>query len=470
MIDKLPTLKPKEISFNIEKARQGDVEARNKIIYHYSNLVINKINEEYFDSNYSKEDLFQAGIIGILKALKNLNGSTNPQIVAKIHTYINSEIEYLIGIEKKENKYKYDIINQEFELDTSDYFSNIEYMASIENIIKDLPQKQQKILYLYFFENYSQTEIAKMYNVTRSAVYFSIKTSIEYIKKEVTKKRKRFDYTKNQLIKSNDIASDIDKFKKENLNNTDFDNISDDNKEPYDEQKTIIIPKSIEIIEDLINKRDGIYQLFPNHTIDEIDNAIFLISKNEISLLKFVYSKETLDDNLKDNNFNLIVNKIHNILTNKLSICEYRQNTIYENFCDYSEEEIDISLLLINSDDKLKLELYYSKLSLIDNMYIEIKEIINKMKIILKNFSLIHKENYNIYNYFGKYSRSELNNVLFSLSQYEKEAITYRYGNDLNCPITNEKFDINFCLKLYSIFENIKEQLEKNRQNTKILK
>lgn len=47
----------------------------------------------------------------------------------------------------------------------------------------------------------------------------------------------------------------------------------------------------------------------------------------------------------------------------------------------------------------------------------------------------------NIYEYFNKYSKEEINEVISKLSDYEKELLYYIYGNDLENPVKNEKCD-----------------------------
>lgn len=46
-----------------------------------------------------------------------------------------------------------------------------------------------------------------------------------------------------------------------------------------------------------------------------------------------------------------------------------------------------------------------------------------------------------IYEYFNKYSKEEINEVISKLSNYEKELLYFRYGNDLENPIKNDKLD-----------------------------
>lgn len=46
-----------------------------------------------------------------------------------------------------------------------------------------------------------------------------------------------------------------------------------------------------------------------------------------------------------------------------------------------------------------------------------------------------------IYEYFNKYSREQIDEMLTKLTEEEKELISLRYGSDLDNPITSEKWD-----------------------------
>ena len=96
------TIEQGKVQYYITKMNEGDKEARKKIIYHYSNLVLKIIENDYNNQDYSREDLFQAGILGVLTAIKTtkennphvFSAKMNRYIHLKINTYINNENKY----------------------------------------------------------------------------------------------------------------------------------------------------------------------------------------------------------------------------------------------------------------------------------------------------------------------------------------------------------------------------------------
>lgn len=70
-----------------------------------------------------------------------------------------------------------------------------------------------------------------------------------------------------------------------------------------------------------------------------------------------------------------------------------------------------------------------------------------------------------IYEYFGQYSREQINNVLNNLSAVDRELITLRYGYDLDYPETNDKWTKEDNKKFYgSLIPKIRRLLEKQNK------
>ena len=166
--------------------------------------IIRKIVNRYKVSNFDKEDLYQAGQIGLFKAIKNFNSCFN----VKLSTYafkfnigeVNREyknlnlygnVEYnkirnyiFLHSNKTPEEICIDLnINKETFYDA---VSRVDQVTYLEDEIRDqiLDRKEEldlelnndeSILYQYYIvRNLTQSEIAKLLNVSQSTVSRSI--------------------------------------------------------------------------------------------------------------------------------------------------------------------------------------------------------------------------------------------------------------------------------------------------------
>ena len=73
-IDSLPEpLSNEEAIELLIKAKNNDIESRNKLIEHNIKLVIYIVKKRFSYTNYSKKELVSIGINGIFKAIQNFN-------------------------------------------------------------------------------------------------------------------------------------------------------------------------------------------------------------------------------------------------------------------------------------------------------------------------------------------------------------------------------------------------------------
>ena len=166
--------------------------------------IIRKIVNRYKVSNFDKEDLYQAGQIGLFKAIKNFNSCFNVKLSTYAFKYIIGEVnrEY-----KKLNLYgnvEYNKIRNYIFLHSNktpeeicndlninketfyDAVSRVDQVTYLEDEIRDqiLDRKEEldlelnndeSILYQYYIvRNLTQSEIAKLLNVSQSTVSRSI--------------------------------------------------------------------------------------------------------------------------------------------------------------------------------------------------------------------------------------------------------------------------------------------------------
>lgn len=92
---KIPKLKPKELADLMLLIKKGDEEARQKFIYHNYRLVLS-ITHRFSAKNSNIDDIFQVGIIGLIKAINNFDVGLNlkfstyavPMIIGEIRRYL----------------------------------------------------------------------------------------------------------------------------------------------------------------------------------------------------------------------------------------------------------------------------------------------------------------------------------------------------------------------------------------------
>ena len=79
---KLPRLKEEEMGELFRRFKEGDMEAREKIISGNLRLVLSVI-KRFASSNENVDDLFQIGCVGLIKAIDNFDTSLD----VKLSTY-----------------------------------------------------------------------------------------------------------------------------------------------------------------------------------------------------------------------------------------------------------------------------------------------------------------------------------------------------------------------------------------------
>ena len=166
--------------------------------------IIRKIVNRYKVSNFDKEDLYQAGQIGLFKAIKNFNSCFNVKLSTYAFKYIIGEVnrEYnklnLYGNVEYNKIRNYIFLHsnktpEEICIDLNinketfyDAVSRVDQVTYLEDEIRDqiLDRKEEldlelnndeSILYQYYIvRNLTQSEIAKLLNVSQSTVSRSI--------------------------------------------------------------------------------------------------------------------------------------------------------------------------------------------------------------------------------------------------------------------------------------------------------
>ncbi len=238
----LKTLTEKEKTVLIEKAKQGDNTARDKLITGNLRLVLSVI-QRFSNRGENPDDLFQVGCIGLMKAIDNFDTSHDvrfstyavPMIIGEVRRYLRDnnpvrvsrsmrdtayhamqareklsnelnreptieEIAKELGKEKSEvvvaleaivdpvsfyepvysnggdTIYLMDQIGSD-ETD-GDWIDEI----SMKEAIKNLPEREKKILSMRFMRGMTQTEVAEEIGISQAQVSRLEKSAIDYIK------------------------------------------------------------------------------------------------------------------------------------------------------------------------------------------------------------------------------------------------------------------------------------------------
>lgn len=163
----------------IYDAKNGNIEAKEEITKYYIKQIDRLIENKYNKENLDKEELKQAGYLGLAIALKKYDEDINGYFSIYVNGYIRSYISKEIKNQSKET------INVEIENTYNDFISYIENKEFIWIAINKLSDKYRKILFLYLYEGYSFVEIAKIYNLSTERIRQIYKRSLEIIKEEL---------------------------------------------------------------------------------------------------------------------------------------------------------------------------------------------------------------------------------------------------------------------------------------------
>lgn len=174
----------RQINFYTSKILQDDNLAKEKIAKHYIKQIDRLIENEYNDKNYDKEELRQAGYLGLAYALKNYNKYKKRHIYYSINYFVK---QYILAEIKKQNQK----MNMPIKNSYIDFIPDIENLELIKIAINKLKDNQKNIIILHLCYNYTFQEIGDMYNLTRARIQFIYKESLEKIKAEIKREIKR---------------------------------------------------------------------------------------------------------------------------------------------------------------------------------------------------------------------------------------------------------------------------------------
>ncbi len=201
--DKLPPplKKEEELSYLI-KAKQGDIEARNKLIEHNLRLVV-FLAKKYENTTYDIEDLVSIGSIGLIKGINTYKIDKNIKLATYASRCISNEILMFLRKNKKrkteislEDALNYDnegnelhledILGTENDLVPNEYEKKVS-KELLNKEIETLSKRDKQIMTLRYGLNntkeYTQKEVAEILGISQSY--------ISRIEKKVVRKLKQ---------------------------------------------------------------------------------------------------------------------------------------------------------------------------------------------------------------------------------------------------------------------------------------
>jgi len=243
---KLPLLKSAEMRELLIKAQQGDEKAREKLISGNLRLVLSVV-QKFSNRGESMDDLFQVGVVGLIKAIdcfdltQNVQFSTYgvPMISGELRRYLRDHsavrvsrslrdtaykvlqakeqltnelgrepnVEQLaerIGIERREVVFALDAISEPVSLYEPVYNDSGESVCVMDQIgdtrntdeqwlqhiaigeaVKKLSDREKRILALRYYSGKTQMEVAQEIGISQAQVSRLEKSAISRIRKEI---------------------------------------------------------------------------------------------------------------------------------------------------------------------------------------------------------------------------------------------------------------------------------------------
>ncbi len=198
-------LSAKEEKLYIEKMAEGDIDAKNKLIEHNLRLVVH-IAKKYSAGIRDNEDLISLGTIGLIKGINSFDASKGTRLATYAARCIENEILMLmrankktqgdvslndpIGTDKEGNQILLmDIIGADEE-DVIREIDNREQVKRLyQNIKNNLDAREREIIKMRYGlgdgKEWTQAEIAKLMNISRSYVSRIEKKAIEKLREGI---------------------------------------------------------------------------------------------------------------------------------------------------------------------------------------------------------------------------------------------------------------------------------------------
>ena len=188
----------------LERLKNGDLEARNKLVEHNLRLVAH-IVKKYNNLERDPEDLISIGTIGLIKAIDTYDGSKGNRLVTYASRCIENELLMLFRKEKKSSREVsiYEPIGTDKEgneislmdiihCEDESIFNLLFYTSNIKKLYEEIaglpdPKEKQVLILrygLYGGEELPQREVGKILGISSSYVSRIEKRALENLRKK----------------------------------------------------------------------------------------------------------------------------------------------------------------------------------------------------------------------------------------------------------------------------------------------
>ncbi len=200
-----PPLSKEEEQKLFRLTREGDLDARNKLIEHNLRLVAH-IVKKYYTAAKDQDDLVSVGTVGLIKAIDSFDATKGARFATYAGKCLQNEILMYFRAQKKHagvtsisdpvdvDKDGNPLTYLEIIACPDDIVDSIDRKIKLERISaaigSALTEREQKIMMLRYGltksgKHYAQRDVAKMLNISRSYVSRIEKSAIEKIREYV---------------------------------------------------------------------------------------------------------------------------------------------------------------------------------------------------------------------------------------------------------------------------------------------
>ena len=144
---KLPTLTGKETRELLEKAREGDKQAREKLIAGNLRLVLSVV-QRFGSRGEAADDLFQVGCVGLIKSIDHFDLSLNvrfstyavPMIIGEIRRYLRDNSAIRVSRSMRDTAYKVLQVRDK-------YVAEHQREPTVEQIARELDIPREEVVF-----------------------------------------------------------------------------------------------------------------------------------------------------------------------------------------------------------------------------------------------------------------------------------------------------------------------------------
>lgn len=452
-INALPkTLLNEETKQLIKLMVEGDFNARQKLIESNMRLVTYRVSTRFGTVNYDKEELVSIGNLGLIKAVDTFDSKREISLATYAIKCIDNEIYMFLRKLKKVQadislSQPVNIASKDKErhiedflsdgLDIEEEYLNAETILRVRELVKKLPPALRETVSLYYGFNdgkrYTQEEIAKKANCFQSTIHKRLKKAEKLIKRELEKQEQEIhNYTTPASTKDQNQPKKVASANKD--------------KECKLSGKTTSVKT--------------FYELLSDFSKEDIDSVINRLSEENKSVIMQRYNNG-LDrppvkylDKVINKRFYAILTNIKGRLIYMTSDKKTRFKCLYDNFPEYSKEQVDQAILVLGDEEKQLILTRYNgdfnkrptgKLTTQQSNHFYCVTIPKIKRILIRQEGKVEQANVTprknpqkkysrktFYELLSPYPKEWVDEAFESLTEEEKQIILDRYGGNLN--------------------------------------